>query len=408
MRRVVVTGMGMVSCLGNDMPTVVENLREGRSGITHQEAYRALGLRSQVAGIIDLDPADRIDRRLLRFMGDAAAYTYLAMEGALADAGLDRGALAHPRIGLVVGSGGSSMGNTVEAVDTLRTRGLRRVRPYMVPRIMGNSVSACLGTAFGIKGLNYTLTAACATSSVCIGHAMEQIQQGKQDLIFAGGGEEESWAQTMMFDAMGALSKHFNDAPERASRPFDADRDGFVISCGGGILVLEEREHARRRGATIHAELTGYGATSDGYDMVTPSGEGAVRCMRQALQGARRPIDYINAHGTATPAGDMVEVDAIREVFGPDVPPVSSTKSQAGHALGATGAHEAIYSLLMMKHGFIAPTLNVDHPDPRARGFPIVRERMQPVRLDAVMSNSFGFGGTNVVLVFERDEESPG
>ncbi|MCC5858786.1 MAG: beta-ketoacyl-ACP synthase I [Ectothiorhodospiraceae bacterium] len=403
MKRVVVTGLGIVSCLGNDQQTVVQSLRQGQSGIRFKEQYREFGLRSQIAGQVEIDLEARIDRKPRRFMGDAAAYAYIAMEDAIADAGLEEGDVSNPRTGLIVGSGGGSTENLVNAADTLRERGVRRVGPYQVPRVMSSTVSACLATPFRIKGVNYSISSACATSAHCIGNAMEQIQLGKQDLVFAGGGEEEHWTLTMLFDAMGALSSKYNDTPERASRTYDVDRDGFVIAGGGGILVLEELEHARARGAKIYAELTGYGATSDGYDMVAPSGEGAVRCMRQALDMAGgKPVDYINAHGTSTPVGDITELRAIREVFGEGMPRVSSTKSLTGHSLGAAGVQEAIYSLLMLQHDFISASANVENLDPDAEGMPIVTERQDNAGLQAVMSNSFGFGGTNATLIFHR------
>jgi 3-oxoacyl-[acyl-carrier-protein] synthase-1 len=379
-RRVVVTGMGIVSCLGNSIAAVSESLRRGRGGI-------------------DLEAA--IDRRVRRFMGDAAAYAYLAMQQAVADAGLNLEQISDPRIGLVAGSGGASSANQVEAADILRQKGIKRVGPFMVPRTMGSTVSACLATPFHIKGVNYSITSACATSAHCIGHASQLISSGQQDLVFAGGGEEESWQLSMLFDAMGAMSSAYNDAPERASRAFDAARDGFVIAGGGGMLVLEERERALRRGARIYGELVGYGATSDGHDMVAPSGEGAVRCMQQALATVIGPVDYINAHGTSTPVGDATELAAIREVFGPEVPMISSTKSLSGHSLGAAGVQEAIYSLIMLNEGFVAPSVNIDNLEPQAHDMPIVRELRQ-CSLGTVMSNSFGFGGTNASLVFSR------
>jgi len=401
MRRVVVTGMGAVSSLGLDTAEIRDSLYHGRSGIRAVPEYRELGLRSQVAGTIDIDLGARIDRKLLRFMGEAAAYTYLAMEEALADAGLEREAISDPRVGLITGSGGASTANVVAAADILRTKDVRRVGPYMVTRTMSSTTSACVGTAFGIQGTCYSMSSACATSAHCIGAAMEQIQLGKQDVVFAGGGEEIHWSMSALFDAMGALSSAYNDTPERASRPYDRNRDGFVISGGGGILVLEELEHARARGASIVAELVGYGATSDGYDMVQPSGEGAVRCMRMALEGVEEPVDYVNAHGTSTPVGDARELEAMRAVFGDRIPPISATKSLSGHALGAAGVHEAIYSLLMLRDGFISASANVEELDPAAEGYPIVTERRDaPLRL--VLSNSFGFGGANASLVFRR------
>lgn len=402
MRRVVVTGYGIVSCLGNDKKAVLASLQNGQSGIRFNEKYRELGFRSQVAGRIEIDLEGLIDRRVRRFMGDAPAYAYIAMQEAIEHAGLTEEHISNLRTGLIVGSGGASPANTVLSADILREKGVKRVGPYMVPRCMASTVSACLATPFKIKGVNYSITSACATSAHCIGNAMEHIQYGKQDIVFAGGGEEEHWALTLTFDAMGALSSKYNDAPETASRPYDATRDGFVISQGGGIVVLEELEHALKRGAPIYAELVGYGITSDGADMVAPSGEGAVRCMRQALATVDGPIDYINAHGTSTPAGDVTELNAIKEVFGEEVPPISSTKSLSGHSLGAAGVHEAIYSLLMMENDFIAASANIQTLDEGANNMPIVKERFENVRLNRVMSNSFGFGGTNCSLVFQR------
>jgi 3-oxoacyl-[acyl-carrier-protein] synthase I len=401
-RRVVITGMGVVSCIGNDAASVAQSLRDGRSGIRFSDAYRDMGLRSQVAGQVTLDREAAVERKRRRFMGDAALFAYVAMEQAIADAGLTPQQVSDPRTGLIAGTGGASPANLVEAADILRSRGIKRVGPYMVPRTMASTVAACLATPFAIKGLNYSITSACATSAHCIGHAMEQIQAGRQDVIFAGGGEEEHWCMATLFDAMGALSAGYNEVPETASRPFDAARDGFVIAGGGGMLVLEALEHAQARGADIHAEIVGYGATSDGHDMVAPSGEGAVRCMRQALATVDTPVDYINAHGTSTPAGDMAELRAIREVFGDAAPPISSTKSLSGHSLGAASVHEAIYCLLMMQHDFIAASANVETLDPGAAGMPVVTQRRDGVRLDTVMSNSFGFGGTNACLVLRR------
>ncbi len=402
MRRVVVTGMGIVSCLGNDLPAVLHALREGRSGLRFKEEYRALGLRSQVAGVVDIDLASLIDRKVLRFMGPTAAYAYVAMDQAIRQAGLTPEQVSSPRTGLVAGSGGAGTSQVVEGADTLRSKGVRRLGPYLVTRTMSSTVSACLATPFKIKGVNYSISSACATSAHCIGNAMELIQLGKQDVVFAGGADEEQWSMAMMFDAMGALSSRYNDNPATASRPYDANRDGFVIAGGAGMLVLEEREHALRRGARIHAELIGYGATSDGADMVAPSGEGAVRCMRQALAGLEQPVDYINAHGTSTPAGDTQELKAIKEVFGDRVPPISSTKSLSGHSLGATGVQEAIYSILMMEHRFVSASAHIEQLDPEAEGLPIVRQRMDNVELRTVLSNSFGFGGTNACLVFGK------
>lgn len=402
MRRVVVTGMGIVSCLGNDKSTVLDALKEGRSGISFQEEYKELGFRCHIAGSVDIDLENLIDRKLRRFMGNAAAYSYLAMEQAIADAGLTPEQVSNTRTGLIAGSGGASSADIVESADILRDKGVRRVGPYRVTRTMGSTVSACLATPFKIKGINYSITSACATSVHCIGNAMEQIQMGKQDVVFAGGGEELHWSLTVMFDAMGALSSKYNDSPEKASRAYDANRDGFVIAGGAGMLVLEELEHAKARGAKIYAELTGYGATSDGYDMVAPSGEGAVRCMQQALATVDGPVDYINSHGTSTPAGDIQELMAIKETFGEEMPPVSSTKSLTGHSLGATGVQEAIYSLLMMENDFICASANIETLDPEAEGLPIVTTRQDNVKLNRVMSNSFGFGGTNSTLIFDR------
>lgn len=403
MKRVVVTGLGIVSCLGNDKQTVLEALKQGKSGIKFKQEYQDYGFRSQVAGSIEIDLSEHIDRKALRFMGDAAGYAYISMAQAIADAGLSESEVSNERTGIVMGSGGASALNTVEAVDILRERGIKRVGPYRVTQTMGSTTSACLATPFKIKGVNYSISSACSTSAHCIGNAMELIQLGKQDVVFAGGGEEEHWTSSALFDAMGALSSKYNDTPEKASRAYDRDRDGFVIAGGGGCLVLEELEHAKARGATIYAELTGYGATSDGYDMVAPSGEGAVRCMRQAMSTARSgKIDYINTHGTSTQAGDMKELQAIREVFPDAVPHISSTKSLTGHSLGATGVQEAIYSLLMMENNFICASANIENLDDEAEGLPIVRERLDNISIDAILSNSFGFGGTNACLVFER------
>ncbi|MCW0465148.1 beta-ketoacyl-ACP synthase I [Xanthomonas sacchari] len=401
MRRVAITGMGITSCLGNDLDSVSRALREGRAGIRHNPQAVEAGLRSQIGGDVQLDLDAAIDRKLKRFMGDASAYAYLALRDALADAGLDEAAISDPRIGLIAGSGGGSSHWQVEAADLLRNRGVRKVGPYMVPRTMCSAVSASLATAFKIKGVSYSLSAACATSAHCIGAAADLIRHGQQDVMFAGGGEELDWTMSLMFDAMGALSTGFNDTPAVASRPYDAARDGFVIAGGGGMLVLEDYDHAMARGARIHAELVGYGVTSDGADMVAPSGEGAVRCMRMALQGVDAPIDYLNTHGTSTPLGDVTELDAVRAVFGDAVPPLSSTKALSGHSLGAASVHEAIYCLLMLRDGFIAGSANIDTLDPRAEGFPIVRES-RDADLRTVMSNSFGFGGTNAALVFAK------
>lgn len=402
MRRVVVTGMGLVSCLGNDKQTVTESLREGRSGITFNEDFKEIGLRSHVSGSVDIDLKEHIDRKHLRFMGDAASYAYVAMQNAIEDAGLTQEQVSNPRTGLIAGSGGASSANIVLSADKLRERGVRRLGPYIVPKTMSSTVSACLSTHFGIKGLNYSVTSACATSTHCIGTAMEQIQWGKQDMIFAGGGEENHWSLAMMFDGMGALSTQYNDDPGKASRAYDADRDGFVIAGGGGMLVLEELEHAKARGAKIYAEVIGYGATSDGDNMVAPSGEGAVRCMQQAIAGVDTPIDYINTHGTSTPVGDIAELDAMREVFGDATPPFSSSKSLCGHSLGAAGVQEAIHCLLMMENDFMAGSANISTLDPKAEGLNVLLETKENVVLNTVMSNNFGFGGTNACIVFRR------
>ena len=401
MERVVITGLGIVSCLGNDRDSVAASLRDTRPGIRAVPEYAELGFRSQVAGVPQVDLDARIDRKQRRFMGDAAAFAYLGLQDAIADAGLDPEAVSHPRIGVIAGSGGGSCANQVEAADLLRAKGVRRVGPYMVTRTMCSTVSANLATALRIRGVNYSISSACATSAHCIGAAMEQIQLGKQDIVFAGGGEELHWTQTMLFDAMGALSNKYNDAPLRASRAYDADRDGFVIAGGGGMVVVESLLHAQGRGARILAEIVGYGATSDGADMVAPSGEGAARCMRQALATVDGDIDYLNTHGTSTPVGDVAELGAMREVFGEHVPPFSSTKSLSGHSLGAAGVHEAIYCLLMMERGFIAGSANVETPDPAAAGLPLVTAS-RDAALRTVMSNSFGFGGTNASRVLRR------
>lgn len=406
MRRVVITGIGIVSSIGNNRAEVADALRNGRSGIVHCQEYADLQMRSHVHGEVKLDPKEHIDRKLFRFMGDAAAYNYLAMREAIEDSGLGTEDVSNPRTGLITGSGGSSTENIVAAADILRTRGVRKIGPYMVPRTMGSTTSACLSTAFKIKGVNYSISSACATSAHCIGNGMEQIQLNRQDIVFAGGGEELHWTMTCLFDAMGALSSKYNETPEKASRTFDRDRDGFVIAGGGGCVVLEELEHARARGAKIYAEVLGYGATSDGYDMVAPSGEGAIRCMRQAMDTCGgRQIDYINAHGTSTPVGDVKEMEAIREVFGDDVPYLASTKSLTGHALGAAGVNEAIYSLIMLQESFVAASANIDNLDPQAEGMNIVRERVDNASLRTVMSNSFGFGGTNCSLVMAKFED---
>lgn len=401
MKRAVITGLGIVSSIGNNQAEVLASLQQGRSGIRFSQEFADLGLRSQVWGQINLDTAALIDRKALRFMGDAAAYSYVAMQQAIDDAGLTPEQVSNFRTGLVAGSGGASSKTQVEAADILREKGVKRVGPYAVPKTMSSTCSACLATPFEIKGVNYSISSACATSAHCIGHALELIQLGKQDIVFAGGGEEVHWTLAMEFDAMGALSSKYNDTPELASRTYDAQRDGFVISGGGGIVVVEELEHALKRGAKIYAEIVGYGATSDGYDMVAPSGEGAVRCMQMAMAQVDTPIDYLNTHGTSTPVGDVKELGAIQQVFGQHSPAISATKAMTGHALGAAGVHEAIYSLLMMEHGFIAPSINITELDAAANGLNIVTEPRQ-AQLQTVMSNSFGFGGTNATLVFKK------
>jgi 3-oxoacyl-[acyl-carrier-protein] synthase-1 len=405
MRRVVVTGLGVVSSIGNNQHEVTESLKAGQPGITFAEEYAERGFKSQIHGSIKIDLEQHVDRKLRRFMGDGAAYNYVAMNEAIADAGLETGEVSNPKTGLIVGSGGPSTSNQVQAADIARERGVRRIGPYMVPRCMSSTNSANLATAFRIKGMSYSISSACSTSAHCIGSAYEQIQLGKQDVMFAGGGEELHWTLSMLFDAMGALSTHYNDTPESASRPYDKNRDGFVISGGGGVLVLEELEHARARGAKIYGELIGYGATSDGDDMVAPSGEGAVRCMQLALHGlGNSKVDYINAHGTSTMAGDVTELRAIREVFGAQAPAISSTKALTGHAQGAAGVQEAIYSLLMLENDFVAPSVNIETLDPEAEGMPIQTERKDDAGLTCVVSNSFGFGGTNCSLAFRRFE----
>ena len=403
-QRVVVTGLGIVSSLGNNASEVTDSLRNGKSGITYNATQEKIGMRSWVSGKPDIDLSEHIDRKQWRFMGDAAGYAFLSMEQAITDSGLTPEQVSSVRTGIIAGSGGASSASQVEAADILRERGLRRVGPYRVTQTMGSTVSACLATPFQIKGVNYSISSACSTSAHCIGNAMEQIQLGKQDVVFAGGGEELDWSLSCLFDAMGALSTKYNETPDRASRAYDADRDGFVIAGGGGMLVLESLEHAQARGATIYAELVGYGATSDGHDMVAPSGEGAVRCMQQAMATVDGDIDYINAHGTSTPAGDIQELKAVREVFGDTTPAIASTKSLSGHSLGAAGVQEAIYSLLMMENDFIAASANVESLDEGADGMDVVQEARSDVRLNRVMSNSFGFGGTNATLVFQRFE----
>mgnify|MGYP006131550507 FL=1 len=403
MNRVVVTGMGIVSSLGVNKSEVLESLKSAKSGIEFSEKYSEMGLRSRVHGSIpEIDTSDVIDRKMLRFMADAAIYNAIALDEAIKESGLSQDMVSHERTGLIMGSGGASNQNIVESADILRERGIKRVGPYRVPRTMGSTTSACLSTLFKIKGINYSISSACSTSAHCIGNAMEQIQLGKQDVVFAGGGEELDWSLTMLFDAMGALSSKYNESPNKASRAFDADRDGFVISGGGGALVLESLDHAQARGANIIAELVGYGATSDGYDMVAPSGEGAKRCMEIAIKDLNGPIDYINAHGTSTPVGDVKELGAIKEVFSDDtIPLIGSTKSLSGHALGAAGVNESIYSLLMLQNDFVVESVNIENLDDEATGMPIVRETKN-IKLNRILSNSFGFGGTNACLVFEK------
>ncbi len=400
MRRVVVTGMGITSSIGTNIQQVEDSLRSGRSGITHDDEHEELGFRSRVSGSVDVDFAQLIDRKQLRFMGDAAAYVYLSMREAMEDAGFDADTVSDTRIGLIAGSGGGSTENTVIAADKLRDKGVKKVGPYMVTRTMSSTTAACVGTAFKIRGVAYSISSACATSAHCIGNAAELIQWGKQDVMFAGGGEELHWTQSVLFDAMGALSSKYNDTPATASRAYDATRDGFVIAGGGGMLVLEELEHARKRGAKIYAELTGYGATSDGADMVQPSGEGAARCMLQATADLREPVDYINAHGTSTPVGDVRELEAIKSAFGDNIPQISSTKSLTGHSLGAAGVQEAIYSLIMLGGDFVCASANIENLDPIAEPFPIATAKKENAGLRTVLSNSFGFGGTNSTLVF--------
>jgi len=401
MKRVVITGLGIVSSIGNNSEEVLASLQEGRSGISHSESFAEVGLRSQVWGKPDIKIADHIDRKAVRFMADAAGYSYIAMQQAIDDAKLTPEQVSNFRTGIVAGSGGASSEVTVKTSDTLREKGVKRVGPYAVPKTMSSTVSACLATPFKILGVNYSMSSACATSAHCIGHAAELIQLGKQDIVFAGGGEEVHWSLAMMFDGMGALSSKYNDAPETASRTYDADRDGFVISGGGGMLVVEELEHALARGAHIYAEIVGYGATSDGYDMVAPSGEGAIRCMQQAMQGVEGKVDYLNTHGTSTPVGDVKELGAIQEVFGDNSPAISATKAMSGHALGAAGVHEAIYTLLMMENNFVAPSININTLDEKAEGLDIVTEK-RDTEINLAMSNSFGFGGTNATLVMQK------
>ncbi len=406
MRRVVVTGLGIVSSIGNNTNEVTDSLRTGRSGIEYVDEYRELGFRSHIAGTVNIDTAELIDRKLRRFMGNSAAYNYIAMQEAVNDSGLSDDMVSNERTGLIAGSGGASTENVALAIDLLREKGLRRVGPYMVPRTMSSTNSACLATPFKIHGVNYSISSACSTSAHCIGNGYELIQFDKQDIVFAGGGEELHWTLTLMFDAMGALSSKYNDAPATASRPYDVTRDGFVIAGGGGMVVLEELEHARARGAKIYAEVVGYGATSDGYDMVQPSGEGAVRCMQQALETVDEPVDYINAHGTSTPVGDMRELEAVRTVFGDNIPKINSTKALSGHSLGAAGVHETIFSLLMMQEDFLCASANISEIDPLGADFPIIREHIDNAGTNIMMSNSFGFGGTNATLIFRRWQDN--
>ncbi len=405
MRRVVITGMGIVSCIGNNVDEVLESLKAGKSGISAAPEYTELGFRSQVHGKPNIDFSEHIDKRLLRFMGDTAAYNHIAMEQAIADSGLEEGDISNERTGIIMGSGGPSTRSQVAAADITREKGPKRVGPFAVPKCMSSTTSATIATNFKIKGINYSISSACSTSAHCIGNAVEQIQWGKQDVMFAGGAEELDWTLSVLFDAMGAMSSNYNDTPEKAARAYDANRDGFVIAGGGGVLVLEELERAKARGAKIYAEVTGYGATSDGHDMVAPSGEGAVRCMKQALSTVKTPVTYINSHGTSTPVGDITELNAVREVFEPldqDLPYISATKSMTGHSLGATGVQEAIYCLLMMKHNFVCPSINVETLDDGAKGMPIALERIDNVDHETVISNSFGFGGTNCTLAMSK------
>jgi len=405
MKRVVISGIGIVSCLGNDKNAVLDSLQHGRSGIKFKQEYADIGMRSNIAGSVEIDTAALIDRKVKRFMGDAAAFAYISMQQAIDDAKLDESLVSNIRTGIIMGSGGASSANQVEAADILREKGIRRVGPYMVPRTMASTVSACLATPFHIKGVNYSISSACATSTHCIGNAFELIQLGKQDIIFAGGGEEEHWSLSMLFDAMGALSTKYNETPEKASRTYDANRDGFVIAGGGATVVVEELEHALKRGAPIYAELVGYGATSDGVDMVAPSGEGAIRCMQMATQGIEENLDYINSHGTSTPVGDSKELYAIRETFGDNIPAISSSKSLAGHSLGASGAQEAIYTMLMMQNNFIQASANIETMDESAVDMPIVTQRQDNIDINLAMSNNFGFGGTNACLVMKKFKE---
>ena len=402
MKRVVITGLGITSCIGNTLSDVQDSLKQSTSGISINPEYIDRGLRSHISGQVKIDLNEHVDRKALRFMGDAAGYAAIAMRDAIKDSGLDQNDISNERTGIIAGSGGASSANQVMAADILRERGLRRVGPYRVTQTMSSTVSACLATTFKIKGLNYSISSACSTSAHCIGNGMEQIQLGNQDIIFAGGGEEEHWSMSCLFDAMGALSSKYNDNPTKASRAYDSNRDGFVISGGGGMIVLEELEHAKARGAKIYAELVGYGATSDGADMVSPSGDGAARCMQIALKNSKKSIDYINSHGTSTPAGDIVELNAVKKVFGENIPHISSTKSLSGHSLGAAGVHEAIYSLIMLKNNFIAKSANIEKIDPEAINLPIVTKRLDNFNINSIMSNSFGFGGTNASLIFQK------
>jgi 3-oxoacyl-[acyl-carrier-protein] synthase I len=402
MRRVVVTGMGIVSSIGNNTQEVLASLREAKSGVVRADKYAELGFRCQVHGAPVINAEEAIDRRAMRFLASGGAWNHIAMQQAIRDAGLEEKEVINPRTGIIMGSGGPSTRTIVEAADTARSKGPKRVGPFAVPKAMSSTASATLATWFKIKGVNYSISSACATSNHCIGNAMEIIQLGKQDVIFAGGSEDLDWTMSVLFDAMGAMSSKFNDTPQTASRAYDVDRDGFVIAGGAGVLVLEELEHAKARGAKIYAEVVGYGATSDGFDMVAPSGEGAVRCMKMALENVKLPVDYINPHATSTPIGDIREIEAIREVFGAKCPPISATKSLTGHSLGAAGAQEAIYSLLMMNNGFICESANIKNLDPAFADMPILRERRDNVTLSCVLSNSFGFGGTNASIVFKR------
>ena len=403
MRRVVVTGLGAISCIGNNQVEILDSLKNGRSGIVANESFAEMGLRSQVSGTCNIELKEHIDRKVWRFMGDSAGYSYLSMEQAIEDSGLEESDVSNVRTGLIAASGGASSREIVRAADVLRDRGVRKIGPYAVTKTMSSSIAACLATPFKIKGLNYSLTSACATSAHCIGVGAEQIQFGKQDIVFAGGGEELDWSLACLFDGMGALSSKYNDAPSTASRPYDVTRDGFVIAGGGGMVVLEELEHAKARGAKIYAELVGFGSTSDGYDMVAPSGEGAQRCMEMAKATVDHPIDYINTHGTSTPVGDLKELEGMRAVFGDDIPRFGSSKSLCGHSLGATGVQEAIHCILMLENDFIAPSINVNEPDPAVEGMPLVTERVDNAGIKTAMSNSFGFGGTNGTLVFQKD-----